>query len=57
MQSKIVLEEHFPIDDTLMDSAGIAPAADWSELKARLLDIHDRRLREMDSRWSRHHRK
>ena len=49
MQGKVVLEEHFAIAETLQDSAGFAPEADWPELKGRLLDIQDRRLREMDA--------
>jgi 2,3-dihydroxybenzoate decarboxylase len=49
MQGKIALEEHFALEETLQDSAGFAPAEDWIELKARLLDIQDRRLREMDA--------
>jgi gamma-resorcylate decarboxylase len=49
MQGKVALEEHFAIPETLQDSAGFAPEADWPELKGRLLDIQDRRLREMDA--------
>src|ERR1700761_3858789 len=49
MQGKIALEEHFATEETVQDSAGFAPEADWPELKARLLDIQDRRLREMDA--------
>ncbi|MBB4425271.1 2,3-dihydroxybenzoate decarboxylase [Bradyrhizobium sp. CIR48] len=49
MQGKIALEEHFAMDETVQDSAGFAPTEDWVELKARLLDIHDRRLAEMDA--------
>ena len=49
MDGKIALEEHFAIPQTLADSAGFVPADDWRELSARLLDIHDRRLREMDA--------
>jgi 2,3-dihydroxybenzoate decarboxylase len=49
MQGKVALEEHFAIPETLQDSAGFAPEADWLELKGRLLDIQDRRLREMDA--------
>lgn len=49
MQGKVALEEHFAIEETLQDSAGFAPEADWPELKGRLLDIQDRRLREMDA--------
>jgi len=48
MQGKVALEEHFAIERTLEDSARFAPKADWTELKSRLLDIQDRRLREMD---------
>jgi gamma-resorcylate decarboxylase len=46
---KIALEEHFAIEETLMDSAGFVPDDHWGELKGRLLDIQDRRLRLMDS--------
>jgi gamma-resorcylate decarboxylase len=49
MQGKIGLEEHFAMDDTLMDSAGFVPDDHWPELKSRLLDAEDRRLREMDA--------
>ncbi len=49
MQDKIVLEEHFAIPETLKDSAGFVPGDDWIELRGRLLDIQDRRLREMDA--------
>jgi 2,3-dihydroxybenzoate decarboxylase len=48
MQGKIGLEEHFAIEETLQDSAGFAPERLWPELKSRLLDIQDRRLRLMD---------
>lgn len=47
-RSKIALEEHFAIEETVQDSAGFVPATYWSELKNRLLDIHERRIREMD---------
>jgi 2,3-dihydroxybenzoate decarboxylase len=49
MQGKIGLEEHFAIEETLEDSRVFAPAELWPELKARLLDIQDRRLRLMDA--------
>lgn len=49
MHGKIALEEHFAIPDTLQDSAGFVPGDYWIELKARLLDMQDRRLREMDA--------
>jgi gamma-resorcylate decarboxylase len=45
---KIALEEHFAIEETLMDSAGFVPEDHWPELKGRLLDIQNRRLRLMD---------
>jgi 2,3-dihydroxybenzoate decarboxylase len=48
MNGKIGLEEHFAIDETLNDSAGFVPDDHWDELKSRLLDIQDRRLRLMD---------
>lgn len=48
MDGKIALEEHFAIDDTLMDSAGYLGEAVWSELESRLLDIHGRRIELMD---------
>jgi len=49
MQGKVALEEHFALDETVHDSAGFSPESDWPELKARLLDIQERRLREMDA--------
>ncbi len=49
MKGKIGLEEHFAIEETLMDSAGFVPDSYWKELSARLLDIHDNRLRLMDA--------
>ncbi len=49
MDRKIALEEHFAIEDTLQDSAGFLPDVVWDELSARLLDIQDRRVREMDA--------
>lgn len=49
MQGKIGLEEHFAIPDTLQDSAGFVPGDYWRELSGRLLDIQERRLREMDA--------
>ncbi|GLS99384.1 amidohydrolase [Sphingobium jiangsuense] len=48
MQGKIALEEHFALPETLEDSRGFFPDTIWDELRARLLDIQDRRLREMD---------
>jgi len=49
VQGKVALEEHFAIEDTIGDSAGFSAAVDWPELEARLFDIQDRRLREMDA--------
>jgi 2,3-dihydroxybenzoate decarboxylase len=49
MIGKIALEEHFALEETLSDSQRFAPAADWPELKVRLLDIQTRRLKEMDA--------
>jgi predicted TIM-barrel fold metal-dependent hydrolase len=49
MNGKIGLEEHFAIPETLQDSAGFVPGDYWTELSSRLLDIHERRLREMDA--------
>ena len=49
MDGKVALEEHFALPETLNDSAGFVPADYWGELRARLLDIQDRRLREMDA--------
>ena len=43
-----MLEEHFAIPETLNDSRGYLPEETWTELRARALDIHERRLREMD---------
>jgi gamma-resorcylate decarboxylase len=48
MQGKIGLEEHFAISETLNDSAGFVPDDHWPELRSRILDIHERRLRLMD---------
>ncbi len=48
MNGKIALEEHFAMEETLGDSKAFFSDRVWTELKARLLDIQDRRLREMD---------
>ena len=48
MWGKIGLEEHFAIPETLDNSRGFFPERIWGELKARLLDLHDERLRLMD---------
>jgi 2,3-dihydroxybenzoate decarboxylase len=48
VQGKIGLEEHFAIPQTLQDSAGFLADESWIELSARLIDMQERRLREMD---------
>jgi predicted TIM-barrel fold metal-dependent hydrolase len=48
MQGKIALEEHFAIEETLNDSRGFFPDRVWQEVRERVLDLHDRRLRLMD---------
>jgi 2,3-dihydroxybenzoate decarboxylase len=48
VNGKIGLEEHFAISDTIEDSRAFLPDQVWSELKQRLTDIHDERLRQMD---------
>jgi gamma-resorcylate decarboxylase len=51
----IALEEHFAIADTLDDSeqyaatAGASTITEWSELRAKLLDLDAGRLAEMDA--------
>jgi hypothetical protein len=48
MEGKIALEEHFALPETVQDSAGFVPLDYWGELRARLLDLQDGRLRAMD---------
>ena len=48
MLGKIGLEEHFAIEETLNDSAIFSPQRRWLELRSRLLDIQEQRLRLMD---------
>jgi predicted TIM-barrel fold metal-dependent hydrolase len=48
VQGKIGLEEHFAIAETLDDSRGFLPADVWPVLKARLTDVHETRLAQMD---------
>lgn len=48
MLPKIALEEHFAIDETLVDARQFMPEEQWSDLRARLLDFHDQRLGMMD---------
>jgi gamma-resorcylate decarboxylase len=47
MQGKIALEEHVAIEATLGDSKVFGEHV-WSDLRLRLLDVQDMRLREMD---------
>jgi len=47
MQGKIALEEHVAIEQTLSDSH-VFGAHVWTDLRHRLLDVQDTRLREMD---------
>jgi 2,3-dihydroxybenzoate decarboxylase len=47
MKDKIALEEHVAIEPTLSDSQ-VFGAHVWPELRQRLLDVQDMRLRQMD---------
>ena len=47
MQGKIAVEEHFRIEET-SGSESRYPGSYWSGLSAKLLDIHELRLAEMD---------
>jgi hypothetical protein len=49
MQGKIGLEEHFAIEETVGDSLDFMPQIVWPELRRRLLDVQDTRLRLMDA--------
>src|SRR5215813_2540475 len=48
MQGKVTLEDHFAIEATLGDSQPFGPHV-WGELRHRLLDFQDQRLRLMDA--------
>jgi predicted TIM-barrel fold metal-dependent hydrolase len=48
MRNKIGLEEHFALEETLGDSRNFVGLETWRDLRARLLDVQDIRLREMD---------
>ena len=48
MQGKIGLEEHVAMQETVEDSAVFVSAEHFKELTNRLLDIHERRIAEMD---------
>jgi len=47
MQGKVTLEDHFAIEETLGDSQPFG-AHVWPELRYRLVDFHEQRLRLMD---------
>jgi len=47
MQGKVTLEDHFAIEETLGDSQPFG-AHVWPELRYRLMDFHEQRLRLMD---------
>ena len=49
MQGKIGLEEHFALEETLSESLNFMPQVVWPELRHRLLDIQETRLRLMDA--------
>ena len=49
MDGKIGLEEHFALEETLADSKGQMPDTIWPELRDRLIDIQEKRLRLMDA--------
>ncbi len=48
MIGKIALEEHFALDETVGESLAFMAETVWPELRHRLLDIHDTRLKQMD---------
>ncbi|MEE2761204.1 MAG: amidohydrolase family protein [Pseudomonadota bacterium] len=48
MQGKIVLEEHFGLEETFTDTKRYPNVAQAEDLRRRLLDIQDTRLGEMD---------
>ena len=49
MLGKIGLEEHFAIEETVPESLNVMPEVVWPELRHRLLDIQQTRLRLMDA--------
>jgi 2,3-dihydroxybenzoate decarboxylase len=46
--SKITLEEHFALPDTIDDSERYFTPDIWPAMRSRLVDIHEQRLAEMD---------
>ncbi len=49
MNGKICIEEHFAIEETVGESLGFMPESVWPELRHRLIDFHETRLRLMDA--------
>src|SRR5207237_797114 len=52
MKNKIGLEEHFSVEDTLMDSHGFVGDEILQELRAKLLDIDELRLGQLHEQGS-----
>ena len=48
MQGKVALEEHVGIEETASNFGTPFPDSVWQELKSRLVDVQDRRLKLMD---------
>ena len=48
MLGKIALEEHFATDETIDQASQAVPAGHWPDLRDRLADLHEGRLRQMD---------
>jgi len=48
MQGKVTLEEHIAIEETASNFGTPFPDRVWQELKSRLVDVQDRRLKLMD---------
>jgi hypothetical protein len=48
MDGKIAVEEHFVIPETTPPGAARWPTPYWAEMHAKLIDLFDRRLAEMD---------
>lgn len=49
MQGKVVLEEHFALPETAENPRGVFTADAWAQLRTRLLDVQDERLRQMNA--------
>ena len=48
MDGKIAVEEHFAIPEITPPGAARWPTPYWAEMHAKLIDLFDRRLAEMD---------